>query len=368
VVPIVSDTDTEKKPLVLIVPEQGIDEHFSPTQAIEFFQREAEFYQKLKQLLDSTNTALFNVGLGQTEICGAALQTFQSIKTAIVDGDPAVLDQYEKDARSMVLIVGQGWLGKIITKCIAEGDGENARWLTILYCRKWSSETVNRHAAPLRALLVGNPLYQGIADVTATAEALKQSSASRSVSADSKRDLDAFIDEKRTQIETLADLYRTQLTLEKPAKHWEKIAKRKAIAWRLWLVFFAALSVAPLGVIWSYAGAITVFVKSVSTTENGGISLAGLAVISAPALFYAWFLKNISRVYIQTLGIADDAAHRNALAITYLGLVENEKVSITDQERAIIMNALFRPVPSQGIDDGPPSGLMELIKGDKKSG
>jgi len=91
--------------------------------------------------------------------------------------------------------------------------------------------------------------------------------------------------------------------------------------------------------------------------------LAGVAAVTIPALLYAWLLKNVGRVFIQNLSLADDAAHRRALVLTYLGLAENPKLEIKDQERALILNALFRPVPPHTGDDGPPSGLLELIKG-----
>jgi hypothetical protein len=67
-------------------------------------------------------------------------------------------------------------------------------------------------------------------------------------------------------------------------------------------------------------------------------------------------------MFIHHLNGADDAAHRRALCITYLGLAENPKLRIADQDRALILNALFRPIPSQGLEEGPPSGLLDLIK------
>ena len=107
---------------------------------------------------------------------------------------------------------------------------------------------------------------------------------------------------------------------------------------------------------------VSIAVSKISGASNGGFSIAGLAVITVPALLYAWLLKNISRVFIQNLNLADDADHRRSLALTYMGLLQDEKRPATDQDRAIILNALFRPIPPQTADEGPPSGLMDLIK------
>jgi hypothetical protein len=91
-------------------------------------------------------------------------------------------------------------------------------------------------------------------------------------------------------------------------------------------------------------------------------SLSGIAAVSVPALFYAWLLKNVSRVFIQNLNLADDAQHRQALALTYLGLAANPNLGVAEKDRVLILNAMFRPIPNQLAEDGPPAGLMELIR------
>lgn len=60
----------------------------------------------------------------------------------------------------------------------------------------------------------------------------------------------------------------------------------------------------------------------------------------------------------SNLNLADDAAHRKSLALTYMGLLQDEKHPASDQDRAIILNALFRPIPPQTNDEGPPAGLI----------
>jgi hypothetical protein len=89
--------------------------------------------------------------------------------------------------------------------------------------------------------------------------------------------------------------------------------------------------------------------------------LTGLAAIGVPALLYGWLLKNVSRVFIQQMNLADDAAHRRALTITWLGMVAEKRFEMSEQERALALNAMFRAAPSYMLDDGPPAGLMELL-------
>jgi hypothetical protein len=45
-----------------------------------------------------------------------------------------------------------------------------------------------------------------------------------------------------------------------------------------------------------------------------------------------------------------------------MGLLQDEKHPASDQDHAIILNALFRPIPPQTADEGPPSGVIDLIR------
>jgi Family of unknown function (DUF6161) len=153
------------------------------------------------------------------------------------------------------------------------------------------------------------------------------------------------------------------LILEEPARFWENTAISKTRLWQAWLLIFAALVILPVGVGLYKWDVFAEAVSRITSPNSSAFSLAGLAAITVPALFYAWLLKNVSRVFIQNLNLADDASHRRALAITYLGLSENPKLSISDADRALVLNALFRPIPPHSTDEGPPSGLMDLIRG-----
>lgn len=53
------------------------------------------------------------------------------------------------------------------------------------------------------------------------------------------------------------------------------------------------------------------------------------------------------------------------MTMTFLGLAKDHKSSVTDAERAIILNALFRPAPPNANDEGPPTGLQDIL-GERK--
>lgn len=50
------------------------------------------------------------------------------------------------------------------------------------------------------------------------------------------------------------------------------------------------------------------------------------------------------------------------MTMKFLGLTRDKTSGVTDAERGIIMNALFRPTPPNTAEDGPPAELIDLIK------
>lgn len=191
---------------------------------------------------------------------------------------------------------------------------------------------------------------------------MRQAATALEVSEKAKKDLQEFIQEKTEVFDHLEALYRTKLTLDEPALTWKNIAERKTKVWGAWLVVFAGLVAAPLLLTILFWPNISKNVHELTVGANGAFSIAGLATITVPALLYAWLLKNVSRIFIQNLNLADDAAHRQSLALTYMGLLQDEKHPASDQDRAIILNALFRPIPPQTADEGPPAGVIDLIR------
>jgi hypothetical protein len=207
-----------------------------------------------------------------------------------------------------------------------------------------------------------NPANFAYEDLLESSRAAAQSTEAQKISELAAKKLNAFIEEKKELISDLDNLYRRQLTIQEPAVSWQNIAAKKTNVWRFWLTLFAFMVAAPIvAALFNWEALITVVTK-MTGVSNGGFSISGLAVITVPTLLYAWLLKNISRVFIQNLNLADDAEHRRSLALTYMGLLQDEKRPTTDQDRAIILNALFRPIPPHTGDEGPPSGLIDLIK------
>lgn len=261
------------------------------------------------------------------------------------------------------MIVGQGEIGDYIKKLIVKGRIHEAKWITLIFSGIFTDERDNEALAPFRSLLLVNFALSAIGNHKTIIESKKSIIAAKETSEVVAEKFEEFTKQKSVVIDDLENLYREQLTLQNPANFWAETAKNKGRQWQLALIVFAFMTITPLIFFYFNANAITDWVLKTTSTSSNGFSVSGLAVVSLPAFLYGWLLKNVSRIFIQNMLIADDASDRNALAITYLGLAENQKLAVTDQDRVLILNALFRPTPSNLTDEGPPTGLLDFVRG-----
>ncbi len=88
-------------------------------------------------------------------------------------------------------------------------------------------------------------------------------------------------------------------------------------------------------------------------------------LLIAPLLGVAWILKLVSKYISQNLIFMEDAKHRRAITASYLGLLSSEGVpAISESERAIALQALFRPSPGAAPDlDLAPPSIIDLVRG-----
>lgn len=169
-----------------------------------------------------------------------------------------------------------------------------------------------------------------------------------------------YVTSHQEQLDQLISYYTEKLTLEEPSKHWETSAKKSASASYFWLFIFILFILLPLYLMLNNWTTISDEIK-ILTTTNSGFNFGSLFVFTIPALAYGWILKQFSRNYIKASDAAADARHRRTLAMTYLAL--NKHSNVDEKERAIILNALFRSHnTNSSLEDGPPLGLIELLK------
>ena len=67
------------------------------------------------------------------------------------------------------------------------------------------------------------------------------------------------------------------------------------------------------------------------------------------------------RIFTQNQAGAADARQRRALIYTYLSLINKKNGAVTDQERLLILQALFRSSQAAAEEDVPPANLIDLM-------
>lgn len=347
---------------ILEVPTQNVSEHFSsPEAAVLFLEAELQYFRMLHVYVTG-KLSFVDANHRTVDLVEMTDHELRRIITDVQNGELGSLNNYVHDAVDMRVLIGRGSFGQRVEHFIRTKQADEGRWLLSMTCIAW----LERHGdfatilAPFRAALVGSP--QTGLNVDQILSASNRASEASSEAATLRGNTEFFLSEKKELFDRLEALYRQKLTLEEPAKTWADIADRKTKAWRVWLIVFSVLAAAPFAVLALFADRLGDTITKLTTSAGGTVSIAGIALVTVPALFYAWLLKNISRVFIQNLNLADDASHRRALSFAYLGLLADSKHSATDADRAIILNALFRPIPPQTNDEGPPAGLIEMVK------
>ncbi|MCF1744184.1 DUF6161 domain-containing protein [Paradevosia shaoguanensis] len=165
------------------------------------------------------------------------------------------------------------------------------------------------------------------------------------------------------RMKRMEGIYNSKKVLEGPSALWKDVETRANLSIGFSLGAFILLTALPLGLIWLNASSIHSFLLETLTSAQPGTSLTAIAVVTAPAFLYGWILRHLSRIFIHNMSLQSDAQYRAVLATTFIGLAEQKSAAVTDAERALVLNALFRPSPpNSSNDDGPPSGILEIIK------
>jgi hypothetical protein len=351
-------------PLRLEIPAQGLftditDEH----ELQQFIEKETAFFSRMTVALSHT-IVVGQTNYGNVNLSTEASRFFAEMEQQRAKGEFGILDRYIKLAESNRILVGQGIVGQTVSDLLNSDQEEAARWVVMIACPEWTgTSNPNKIISAFRAASLASPASRALGNVNSSEDALRYAVRAKEIIDESKTSLEQFIEEKSKLFDQLEQLYRSKLTLEEPALSWQNISVRKTRVWMTWLAAFAALVLLPIVAgIFYWAPLSDSVSKLTSTNGNGSFSFAGLAIVTVPALLYGWLLKNVSRIFIQNLNLADDAAHRRSLALTYLGLLQNDRHPASDQDRAIILNALFRPIPPQTADEGPPAGVVDLIR------
>lgn len=171
----------------------------------------------------------------------------------------------------------------------------------------------------------------------------------------------------QTEWTSLRAAYDTKFALQAPVEYWKarrKVHRLGAICWG-----FASLI---------YAGIVSVLMIPIgkSNFEEARIlwgASAGPSVshylpeifsVGVVAFISLWVLRFTVRQASEHLARGEEASQRVTMAETFLALSnpgEGKAALVGEADRAVIVQALFRPSAHSGIDDAPPAHWIEDV-------
>lgn len=82
-------------------------------------------------------------------------------------------------------------------------------------------------------------------------------------------------------------------------------------------------------------------------------------IVTTPLVLYFWAIRLVVRFNGRSMLMMDDARQRETMMDTYVHLIETSNASAN--ERALVLNALFRPSLSTAQENVEPPNFIELI-------
>ncbi|MBG6143607.1 hypothetical protein IWQ51_001730 [Labrenzia sp. EL_142] len=150
------------------------------------------------------------------------------------------------------------------------------------------------------------------------------------------------------------------LVVENAHDLWKKKSESHKKAYYISSLIFIAVVVFSIGVPVFYWTSLFNQIKDLDQLFANHV-FGGVLLLLIPVLGVAWILRLVSRFAVQNMTLADDAEIRKVMAETYVKLVSQEG-AMDPHDRAIILTALFRPLPgSHGEDVSPPS-IADIVK------
>jgi len=169
------------------------------------------------------------------------------------------------------------------------------------------------------------------------------------------------VESARSEIEKYKREAGATLVVKKAYELWNEKAGAHRRLFFVTASLFSFLVVAAIGFPIVYWNIISSEILRLEPLFQGHV-FGAVVLILIPVLGVAWVLRLLSRFTIQNMMLADDAQLRRVMAETYVRLVSEDAIK-DPEDRAIILSALFRPLPGTTSEDISPPSITDVLKG-----
>jgi hypothetical protein len=168
-----------------------------------------------------------------------------------------------------------------------------------------------------------------------------------------------LIQEKKNALAAFEDALKSRLVTDSATGLWKTEARKQFWRGLIALGVFLGLGGSGAYVLvenWSW------IYGQIKPTPTSTVGVGEILLITLPAIGLAWAMRLASRVFIQAFSAERDARIRAAQAETFIALVADDALGVDEQQRLLILNALFRAPGATADDDAIPPNLLELLK------
>jgi Family of unknown function (DUF6161) len=155
----------------------------------------------------------------------------------------------------------------------------------------------------------------------------------------------------------LNETYRTDLQLRAPATYWRDRAHSMRMSAGGSLACFIVFALIILGVAAREAPELKTFV----TGPDGHVEIAALLLLSPLVVIPVWLFRMVSKIFTTSISEAFDASQRRVMITTFLALRADPKSNLSDAERFLILQALFRSSSAKDDDEQLPTSFVDLL-------
>ena len=166
-----------------------------------------------------------------------------------------------------------------------------------------------------------------------------------------------LLSESRAKLADLEDLYANKLHLEAPVTYWSRKADRHRNFAAAFGVVFLLLASGLVFAMFKFDDNLQPFVDAAADKPIVAIVFLGIPVFVA-----VWVLRFVARLFLQNIALNNDGRERAAMTETFLALMKDEEAKMTEADRILILQALFRPsAVSHPSDDGAPPNWFDVL-------
>jgi ElaB/YqjD/DUF883 family membrane-anchored ribosome-binding protein len=176
---------------------------------------------------------------------------------------------------------------------------------------------------------------------------------------DQRQSFEVYLTEKTNELQSFKDSLseeikiRSATTLWSDRAFWHRVTTAASLG-----LFLIVVGVSLYQIKIHFSEIVQSLPKS--DVNNGGYS--GIVLLVIPAIGIGWVLKMLARLVHTNSNLGDDARQRQAMVRTYLALVADKESAVTETDRLVMLNAIFRPLPGGQNDEVAPPTILDLIK------